>query len=569
MLATAATWIYILLIAFIYGFAITRIIPLQEKPEDAIQRPLAILVWLGLIGLTCLGGALSLVTNLGWNANLIVLAVGLSLGLSQRKAIFAYAQQKAGSFRQFHWLTLLAFAAIITVILLKSTQLPQNYDTGLYHAQAIRWMETYPAVPGLGNLNDRLVFNSNLLVLQALFSFSFISPQSLHTLNALLALLLCAYALGRFNRLLKGELTLANLLATLLPFLLRRIFSLELSSPGTDLPAALIVWTALALSLEKMDERADAHFDLRFLAVLALSLFAVTVKLSTLPILLLPLYFFLRQSANLRRFLFSMQAMLAVLILLPWAARSLVQSGYLVYPVPQTAISHPDWQIPADNAQNAVRWIQSWAKIATPDREAVEQMNVMEWVPIWFDNQVPLDRQILAANAAALVMLVLLIAYRALRLGLRRALFSPYAVLYGCVLLGILYWFLQAPAMRFGYAFLASFPALCVAPFLLGAIQHISTLRRWAPPLLLVALALYQGVSLYRLADPAVLRPVLLFPVDYPRVPVQAHTLGDLTLYTPQEGDQCWYEPFPCVPSIDAEITPRGSSLADGFRVER
>jgi len=31
---------------------------------------------------------------------------------------------------------------------------PLSYDTGLYHAQNIRWIETYPLVPGLGNLHD-------------------------------------------------------------------------------------------------------------------------------------------------------------------------------------------------------------------------------------------------------------------------------------------------------------------------------------------------------------------------------------------------------------------------------
>ena len=34
-----------------------------------------------------------------------------------------------------------------------------------------------------------------------------------------------------------------------------------------------------------------------------------------------------------------------ILVFLPWSGRSLIQSGYLVYPVPETAISHPGWQI--------------------------------------------------------------------------------------------------------------------------------------------------------------------------------------------------------------------------------
>ena len=54
-----------------------------------------------------------------------------------------------------------------------------HVDTELYHGQAVRWMEEYSAVKGLGNIFRRSAYNSSFLCLQALFSFKFVFGQSI------------------------------------------------------------------------------------------------------------------------------------------------------------------------------------------------------------------------------------------------------------------------------------------------------------------------------------------------------------------------------------------------------
>lgn len=46
-----------------------------------------------------------------------------------------------------------------------------TYDTGLYYAQAIHWIESFGVVPGLANLHIRLGFNSTLFLLAAFLGF--------------------------------------------------------------------------------------------------------------------------------------------------------------------------------------------------------------------------------------------------------------------------------------------------------------------------------------------------------------------------------------------------------------
>ncbi|MDR1863585.1 MAG: hypothetical protein LBQ67_06670, partial [Treponema sp.] len=53
-----------------------------------------------------------------------------------------------------------------------------NYDTDLYHAQTIRWLNEYGTVPGLGNLHSRLGFNSSWHTFAALIDNGFWDNRS-------------------------------------------------------------------------------------------------------------------------------------------------------------------------------------------------------------------------------------------------------------------------------------------------------------------------------------------------------------------------------------------------------
>lgn len=71
-----------------------------------------------------------------------------------------------------------------------ASQKPEAYDTALYHAQAIHLIEEYGCTKGLGNLHNRFAYNSSFLCLQALYSWASIVGQSLHGMNAYIAVIL-------------------------------------------------------------------------------------------------------------------------------------------------------------------------------------------------------------------------------------------------------------------------------------------------------------------------------------------------------------------------------------------
>lgn len=70
-----------------------------------------------------------------------------------------------------------------------------HYDSDLYHAQSIRWIEEYGVVKGLGNLHERFAYNSASFALSALYSMKFLLGKSLHTLSGFFAFLLSLTAM--------------------------------------------------------------------------------------------------------------------------------------------------------------------------------------------------------------------------------------------------------------------------------------------------------------------------------------------------------------------------------------
>ena len=608
MLATLIIWLYIFLLATIYGFTIVNAMPGVLRIARPLRVSLPVTAMLGLALLTALTDLFSLVIKTGLVTNLVLFIASLGLALFQLKALVEFLREKVLALRQVHLAVLLLFGAIFVVVLAKAAQTPLNYDTGLYHAQAIRWIETYPAVPGLGILNDRLAFDSNWLVANALFSFSFLGLQSFHTLGAFLVILTAAYCAGKFNRLFQGELSLSSSAAIIGIFLIRRIFPLEFSSPGTDMPAALLVWVIFLLSLEKIEKGNLKVFDGNSLAIVTLSLYVLTIKLSVIPVLLLPMYFLIAEKlpvtwgrsrrmvekgdcspalhraqrgasvakerltmtfeSNHNRFNLSTlatQAGIAALLLLPWMARNVVLSGYLVYPVPEVNLFNPDWKIPLQQARGTEANIRAWARDASNDT-AVLKAPLSAWLPVWYRLQDPADIQLIWGSALGTVLLLGAAALTVVRQKKIPAGAPRYFIAYLAALAGLVYWFSEAPAIRFGYGFIGIFLCLLFAPLLQWLLSRSGHWFSLALFVIVAALILYQGVSVYKLVLSPDLRTILVLPAGYPQAPTAAHAVGSFTVYTPTHGDQCWYAPFPCVPTLGTHVSLRGASLGGGFR---
>ncbi len=241
MLTVIFSWTIICGAAFLFGKAITD--GFYKDRLKVMGRP-DIYLMTGLVFLNVFSQFFSLFykvagiacTVLG-TAGMIIAAVYACRWI-RRKEKPSLFPGLAGTGPEFWRWALFVLCFLFT--LLWSVREPLQYDTGLYHAQAIRWIEEYAVVPGLGNLHMRLAYNSAFMCLQALFSLEWLVGQSLHTLNGFFCLAALSYVCFTLRIRGKDGCRVSDLLkCVMLVFVVQKRY--DISSPGTDIEAMLLI----------------------------------------------------------------------------------------------------------------------------------------------------------------------------------------------------------------------------------------------------------------------------------------------------------------------------------------
>jgi hypothetical protein len=223
--------------------------------------------------------------------------------------------------KRFNKVLTLGIIGTITVVVY-STLLPKTFDSYLYHINAIIWNEKFSVIPGLANLHDRYGFNSASFIFNASFSFNWLYDQYLFIINALSFLIFIVWLLKVVYKVnpFKGLFLLLFL------FFFSKQYILEISSPNTDVLPNILVCYLLITAYIKFENLKSKK--IRFITV---SLLCITLKISTLPILILGLFSIYSSEQILKA---STQLFFyGILIVLPWIIRNIILTGYVIYPM--------------------------------------------------------------------------------------------------------------------------------------------------------------------------------------------------------------------------------------------
>lgn len=472
-------------------------------------------------------------------------------------------------------------------IAFRSAAPTEHYDTGLYGAQAIRWFTTYPLVPGLGNLLGQLGFNSSIFLCIAALSHGPLRDLAHHVFSGFLLAVIFASILPAVLRVLRsqdissdasraGNNSASDWFLTFL-FLPAAIWAAtgKLSGANTDLPTTIVCLAAVSFLFRAFDsqpresfrENPDANGPSPLFLVLAMPLFslAVTFKLSSLLFALigwivafLALCFSGAVSPTRRKRFALAAVFFSVLIIIPWICRGLVLTGYPFFPSPAFGIS-ADWTVPAANAQEQADFARSFARIP---QIPLADTSGYHWLQPWF-------RELIREREGFLIPIFFMLA-GALFLAANsrrknRAALPRWLWLLLPSFAGIVFWFFQAPAIRFGE------PALWTAAATLGTFAAVHELDSLIKKRLFIFSLL---LSIVWAAHPYLLwnsyfrpsfsvRAVPLLP--QPRV-VPEQTFSGLTIYVPVVTNQCWDAPLPCSPYFsDTLRLRRPNELGSGF----
>lgn len=456
---------------------------------------------------------------------------------------------------------------------------PTNYDSGLYHFNAIRWINTYPIVPGLGNLHGRLAFNQSFFTYVAALNFYPVFGYGRSLANSFLLLLVLATVLPSMVSIIRQP----SLLIKEHPFryasdlfILPIVTYLALSSDGIASPSPDLASTLLQLAMFIMlahgiaawiNGQRDHNYMAMVLVVLAAT--AVTIKLSNLAFSAVIIGFALAytwQTSRAQIKAIFLILLPAALIILVWGFRGVILSGAPLYP--STIGYMPmEWAVPIDKIINEANWVYSWARMpgAIPENVLGRWNWFYPWIIRIFTGKGLID-VVYPLTLTACFCILAIVAGRFKKVS------RPHHSLEWAILLpsiiGLIYWFFTAPDPRFANAiFLLAL--ICSILLFLLSIQDIVSVRMFITTICIIFLlgnVHFVGHVLHPKCIQAIStsgwHAVKELPLD------RKVTSSGLAVFTPKAGDQCWDSPLPCTPYFNDRLRLINStSMTSGFTV--
>jgi hypothetical protein len=526
--------------------------------------------WMGLAASVALLDIWNLLLPITASTTVLLFCIGVLGFLANRSILFSRIK---ATLQSSPGLILLAIV-IVLFIAFRSAGPCDYYDTGLYGASAVRWIQAYPAVPGLANLHGRLGFNSSVFLFIAALQQGPWRDLALHLFNGFMLAALCLTILPACARVAaKSSASPADWFHSILA--IPAIFWVTRSKivgTLTDEPAAIACLVAAGILFENFfqphEESQPSRGPSRLIVAATLFSLAVSFKVSTIAFALLAWCLVFRRiclfsrSAQKRTTYLAAALAFSTLILLPWCARGIILSGYPFSPA--TILGFPvDWKLPLSVAQLYVAVFQSWGRI--PDTPFADTHG-LAWLGVWLDHAI---RNRVSFQVPLGISLTGLAAALAFRIRSKPRPVCPWLWLLLPSLAGTVFWFWAAPDLRYSQF------AIWTTTGTLGSwgIVSVTSGRRAAHARAAFALLLLSLV--WCLVGFGWREPYrsLLAVKELPPLPktdlIVRHTLSGLAVYVPVQGNQCWDAPLPCTPYFDETLRLRnGPSMRSGFASE-
>ena len=382
ILAISLTW-WLLFISFCgTGLAAGRLLSFRNSSQETIFD----LFWIGWVSVLLALQIWHLFVRINLTPLALVIIAGFSVICLERSRLRELLPPL-----HVRRVALLAIG-LLTVWLANRAMGPiAPYDAGLYHLASMRWMTSYPIVPGLANLHDRFGFNSSYFLFQAMLDVGFWSDRSYHLASSLLLLVLVLeIGFSAYKAATKRPVYIHDLVRIVFLAPVVSLCFFQASSTSPDVPNYVIgVLTCVRLCRLLFGEpRSNGGFE-NVLLIMLLSAAAVTIKLSFVVMGFLAsavaiLIWLRRAKSGTSRTILAAKllptGLAVVLLLITWVVRNIILTGYPLYPINFWPIS-VDWKVTAESVANVNSWIQSWAR--NPNALPRDVLHNWNWIGTW------------------------------------------------------------------------------------------------------------------------------------------------------------------------------------------
>lgn len=562
MLVILINWLYIGITTFLTGYAV---LSLLSRLFEYRVRHIISYFFAGLAMVTVYAQIFSLFSGVGTVANILLCLFCVGIVSCYRNALCDKAKEIIVVLKTQKW-RIPVYGILILLMAYGTSRGYMHFDTSLYHAQSIRWIEEYGVVPGLGNLQSRFGYNSASFALTALYSMKGIFGQSLHTTAGFFALVSSFLALDLRVVFREKRVRLSDFARIGLVFYLSVIFS-EMMSPASDYYAMLLLFDILILWLAEDEYQREKGISnpTPYGLMCVLMVYAVTVKFSVAPLLLLVI----KPAAMLlaRKDLKQISVFLLTGFgtALPFFVRNVIISGWLIYPSTILDFFPVDWKIPKGQADFDAAEIGVYGKGMTD--VTLKDTPFIEWFRPWFINLKSLEKLLFLMTILALVVGIIYVAHILI---CRKKEDYGFSFVFTVFTVSGFFWFLSAPLIRYGYAYLVALPLITFG-FMYLKLLECKRIRECADKMhivFVVVLILFLATRVKGLGEDIARtykESYYLMQTDYEDGEAVTQEVDGVVFYVPTDRALIGYHKFPSSLLV-WPIELRGDSIEEGFR---
>ncbi len=563
MLTVLLNWLYASITIILLGVGVAALV---EKLFSYRMKSGDSILMTGMITATVYAQLFSLIYKVGMLANIILIIFCFLICWSCKENI-------KNTFKEWMQGTSAVQKIILVFLILVWSYFTSrgyiHYDSDLYHAQSIRWMEEYGIVPGLGNLHERFAYNSSFFALSALYSLKFVLDYSMHAMSGFVALILSIACLPIMKSWKRKSFSLADFARIGAIYYLTTITN-EVVSPASDYAAMCIVFYIVIKWLDMLEK------DIKEIAPYALlcvvGVYALTLKLTAGLILLLlikPAYQLIKEKRVKEIFIY---LGMGLLVAVPWMVRTVVISGWLLYPFTALDLFNFDWEMDGHMINLDAMQIKVWGRALY--NVTLIDVPLTGWFPNWFSNTLSaMEKLLILGDFAAIFVTV----FKIIQIFVKKY-WKQLDVLLVLITMTACYvfWQTSAPLMRYGYAYvlLLLFVAFgWIMQEVFDSKHNISSLIS-SKLAKVCATTVYLMFILYGCYKVVVLADYIkdtsqadfyVWQEDYGVYEMESYELNGVMFYYPVYGDRAGYEYFPSSGAKVEGLEFRGETLKEGF----
>ncbi len=557
MIEVLASFAFMLSVCTLTGFAVAG--GMRFITKSRLQGFSIVIT--GIVSITVLSGYLSIFTKIGALANFMVLAIdGLYIWIERRK--LRAVSHKILEYALKHRWELLFYIGEAIIIAYFTSRGNYHTDTNLYHAANIRIYEETRVIKGLANVFNNYGYNSMYHAFCAFFSEHWLLSKPWHTTSGFLAFIFSVYSTHRLKSLNERRVRLSDggCIAMLI-YVLNILY--YTNSPATDYAAMLF---ALYMMTEWIRVKETTDDVLSYANLCILGVYILTLKISAGMLIVAVIYpacVFLREKRIKDIFKY---LLIGLVVSLPYFIRNFFISGWLVYPFKAIDIFNVRWKVPLDILEMDVAIIGGSGKCLF---DMPADLPISQWVPIWWEAQEYYGKLLVLSAIFAICVLSLHEIYRITK---KRIDLATISILFGN-LVSLILWFVEAPFIRYGLAFLLFPPCLTVAVYLSEKRYGFRRIVMGLSAILILFLMLpfvdhYFGdnigfVSMHKS------EPYYVFQKDYDRTENIEIRVGNVLINGAYGATNSYYAyPSTTGPAVDSRLRAFGDTFEEGFYMQ-